>query len=80
MKNHPQQPYEPLMPNPVPKAYWDIITVNLITQLPESDSFNAICMVVDGLTKKAHFYPTVTNKTVAMFVLIDLFGQYLGNQ
>ena len=52
------------MPNPVPEASWDIITVNLITQLPESDGYNAICMVVDRLAKRAHFY-SITNKFLA---------------
>ena len=61
MKNCPQQPYSPLLPNPVPGSSWEIITVDLITQLPESDDFNAIMVVVDRLTKRAHFYP-ITNK------------------
>jgi hypothetical protein len=61
MKNRPQQPYGPLMPNPVPGGPWDIITIDLITQLPESDGYNAICVVVDRLTKRAHFYP-ITNE------------------
>ena len=52
------------MPNPVPGAPWDIITVDLITQLPESDGYNAICMVVDRLTKRAHFY-SITNEFLA---------------
>lgn len=61
MKNRPQQSYGPLMPNKVPNAPWEIITVDLITQLPESDGFNAICVVVCRLTKRAHFFP-ITNE------------------
>lgn len=60
-KNRPQQPFGPLMPNPVPEGPWDTITVDLITQLPESDGFDAICVVVDRLTKRAHFFP-ITNE------------------
>jgi len=29
--------------------------MNLITQLPELNSYNAICVIVDRLTKRAHF-------------------------
>ena len=61
MKNRPQQPYGPLIPNPVPAEPWDIITIDLITQLPESDGYNAICVVVDRLTKRAHFF-SITNE------------------
>ena len=64
MKNQPRQPYGPLVPNPIPAGPWDIITMDLITQLPESDGYNAICVVVDRLTKRAHFYP-ITNELSA---------------
>ncbi len=43
MKNCPQQPYGLLQPNPVPKGPWEIIITDLITQLPESDGYTAIC-------------------------------------
>ena len=36
---------------------WEIISANLITQLPESNGYNAICVIVDRLTKRAHFIP-----------------------
>ena len=51
MKNRPQQPYGPLQPNPVPTGPWEVISIDLITQLPESDGYNAICVVVDRFTK-----------------------------
>ena len=57
MKNRPQKPYGPLQPNPVPQGPWEIITIDLITQLPESFGYTAICVVVDRLTKRAHFFP-----------------------
>jgi len=55
MKNHIQQPFGPLMPNKMPNRPWEIILTDLITQLPESNSYNAICVIVDRLTKRAHF-------------------------
>ena len=56
MKNRPQQPYGPLQPNEVPEGPWEIITIDLIVALPESDGYDAICVIVDRLTKRAHFY------------------------
>lgn len=35
-KAHNQQPYGLLQPNKVPSLPWEVITVDLITQLPES--------------------------------------------
>jgi len=57
MKNRPQQPFGPLMPNKVPNGPWEIISTDLITQLPESNGYDAICVIVDRLTKRAHFIP-----------------------
>ena len=57
MKNSPQQPFGPLMPNKVSNGPWKIISTDLITQLPESNGYNAICVIVDRLTKRAHFIP-----------------------
>ena len=57
MKNCPQQPFGPLVPNKVPNGPWEIISMDLITQLPKSNGYNAICVIVDRLTKRAHFIP-----------------------
>jgi len=57
MKNHAQQPFGPFMPNKVPNRPWKIISIDLIMQLPESNSYNAICVIVDRLTKRAYFIP-----------------------
>ena len=43
------------MSNKVLVRPWKIISMNLITQLPELNSYNAICIIVDRLTKKAYF-------------------------
>jgi len=45
------------MPNKVPNGPWEIISTDLITQLPESNGYNAICVIINRLTKKAHFIP-----------------------
>ena len=49
------------MSNSVPHGPWEIISVDLITQLPESDGYNAICVVVYRLTKWGRFFP-ITNE------------------
>jgi len=43
------------VPNKVPNGPWEIISTDLITQLSESNSYNAICVIVDRLTKKTYF-------------------------
>lgn len=56
MKNRPQKPFGLLIPNKVPNGPWEIITIDLITQLHESNGYDAICVVVCRLTKRAHFF------------------------
>ena len=48
------------MPNKVSNGPWETISTDLIMQLPESNSYNAICVIVDRLTKRAHFI-TINN-------------------
>ncbi|KAL5512271.1 hypothetical protein ACEPAG_3556 [Sanghuangporus baumii] len=52
-----------LHPNEVPEAPWQIVTVDLIGELPESNGFNAICVVVDRFSKQIHAIPTTTKLT-----------------
>ena len=50
----------PLYPNEVPKEAWEVVSVDLIGPLPESGSYNAICVFVDCLTKMVKIVPTNT--------------------
>jgi len=43
-----------LMPNCIPDHCWQIISVDLITELPWSHGYDAIMVVVDHLSKCAH--------------------------
>ena len=61
MKNHPALPFGPLQLNKVPSEPWEVILADLIIQLPESEGYNTILVVIDRLTKKAHYF-TITNK------------------
>jgi transposase InsO family protein len=56
-----RKPLGILQPLPIPFRRWETISADFITQLPESDGYDAILVVVDKLTKRAHFIPTTTD-------------------
>ena len=57
MKNYAQQPFGLPMPNKMPNGPWEIISMDSIMQLPESNGYNTICVIVNKLTKRAYFIP-----------------------
>jgi RNase H-like domain found in reverse transcriptase/Reverse transcriptase (RNA-dependent DNA polymerase)/Integrase zinc binding domain/Chromo (CHRromatin Organisation MOdifier) domain len=58
------KPFGPLNPLPIPKRNWASVSMDFIVDLPLSRNFDAIYVVVDRLSKMAHFIPT-TIKTSA---------------
>src|SRR5258705_8373777 len=60
-KTFPMQKVGKLIPNKVPDQCWQVISVDMIGELPDSKGYNAILMVVDRLSKWIHAIPTVTS-------------------
>ena len=47
-----------LQPLPIPEWKWEVVTIDFITKFPRSSSrHDSIMVVVDKLTKAAHFVP-----------------------
>ena len=57
-KTFPAKPQGLLQPNRVPTRPWEDISIDLITGLPESNTYNAICVIVDRFTKMIRLTPT----------------------
>ena len=64
----PQGITKPLEP---PQTSWRHISMDLITQLPHSNAYDAIFIIVDRFSKMAHFIPT--NTTADANTLAHLF-------
>ena len=50
-------PYGMLKSNEVPDQPWKSIAMDFITDLPDSDGYDTILVVIDRLTKMSHFNP-----------------------
>ena len=53
-------PVGELQPLPIPEEYWDAVSIDFITKLPNSSSYDAIMVVVNSVSKRAHFVEAVT--------------------
>ena len=51
------------MPNCIPYRRWQNISVDLITELPQSHGYDSILVAVDHLSKRAHFITTTSDIT-----------------
>ena len=59
-----------LIPNPIPSRPYQSISMDFIVNLPWSEGFNAIFVVVDRLTKHASFVPVTTGLDTEGFALL----------
>ena len=58
VKAEHQKPAGKIQPFPIPVWKWDKITMNFVTELPRTRrQHDAIWVIVDRLTKSAHFLP-----------------------
>jgi hypothetical protein len=57
-KVFPVKAHGPLKPNKIPEGPWQTITCDLIVDLPLSEGFDSIFVVVDRYTKQTHLIPT----------------------
>jgi hypothetical protein len=71
VKDEHQKPAGLLQPLPIPDWKWDKIGMDFITGLPKTRSgYDSIWVVVDRLTKVAHFIPVKTTYTSAKLAKI----------
>ena len=61
-----------LQPLPIPQLIWEEISMDFITRLPKSQGFEVIMVIVDKLSKYAHFillkHPFTAKMIVESFV------------
>jgi hypothetical protein len=71
VKAEHQKPASLLQPLPIPEWKWDNVGMDFITGLPRTKSgYDSIWVVVDCLTKVAHFIPVKTTYTSARLAKI----------
>ena len=59
-----RHPVDLLQPLPMPKKKWEVVTIDFITKFPMTTRYHdSIMVVVDKLTKDAHFVPIKKNHT-----------------
>jgi hypothetical protein len=58
-----------LQPLPIPEWKWEVVTMDFITKLPRTNKkHDYIMVVVDKLTKDAHFIPVKLTHKASNFV------------
>lgn len=62
--------YGKLLPHAIPSRPYESISMDLIVNLPWSNEFNAILVIVDRLTKHAQFIPTTTGLNAQGFAVL----------
>jgi transposase InsO family protein len=70
---HPPAPTQPL---DVPEGPWQTVGVDLVTGLPDSDGYDAICTIVDHYTHVVHAIPcrsTIDAEGIAGLYIREIF-------
>lgn len=71
VKSFSRAPQGPLQPLPIPGQVWDSVSMDFITHLPPSSGKTVILVVVDHLSKQAHFSALCTKFTAVQ--VADVF-------
>src|SRR5882724_10093615 len=74
-KNSPSALAGKLMRNHIPNHRWQTISVDLITELPQSHRYDTIMVIVDHLSKHAHTILTTSDVTASG--IARLFRDYV---
>ncbi len=72
------RPYGLLKPLPVPERPWDSISMDFIEQLPDSNGFTTILVVIDHASKQAIFIPThdtINSEELTRLFIIHVFSK-----
>jgi len=72
-------PVRMLQPIPIPSQPFKVVSMDFIPELPESDGYDNILVIVDKLTKYAIFIPTtttITEKGTAELFFWHMIAQY----
>nr|GEW18151.1 retrotransposable element Tf2 [Tanacetum cinerariifolium] len=73
------KPYGLVQPLPTPNQVWGDLKMDFITQLPSSNGMTTICMIVEILTRVAHFIalsPNYTAVTLGVTFLQNVYFLY----
>ncbi|MBW0469559.1 hypothetical protein O181_009274 [Austropuccinia psidii MF-1] len=70
-KNIHHKKFEILRPLPIPNGPWICLSMDFITQLPLSNSFDTILVIVDRFSKMVVFIPTMSS--ITLLYLAHLF-------
>ena len=65
-------PYGMLQSNEVPDQPWKSIAMDFITDLPTSDRYDTVLVVIDLLTKMRHFIPCKKSLDARQFATLFL--------
>src|SRR6266446_42748 len=79
MKSPRHKPYGKLKQLPIPSRPWSSISMDFIKQLPNSEGFSAILVIINHLTKQVIFIPshnTVDAPQVVQLFLIHVFSKH----
>jgi hypothetical protein len=70
-----QPPVGHLDPTPIPNRRWHTVSVDFIVDLPQSNGYDSVMVVVDLLSKRSHFIPM--NTTISAVGAARLFRDHV---